>query len=532
MTSLMQLRRFGLAALLVAAQALLAAAPAGANGAAAGDAAALRDRVRAWRVAHEKEVVRELADLLALPNLAANREEIEANARHLVGMLERRGIAARVLRTGEAPPTVYGELRVPGAKRTVVFYSHFDGQPADPAQWRSHPFQPILRTGPLPTAAGGAAPETVDLAAVAGPLNPEWRLFARSASDDKGPIVGLLAGLDALRAAGAAPSVNLKFFFEAEEEAGSPHLREILAAHKDLLAADAWIFADGPVHPTRRYQVVYGGRGVVGLELTVYGATRALHSGNYGNWAPNPALLLAGLLAGMRDAEGRILISGFYDDVRPPTELERRAAAAVPPVEEALLREVGLARSEADGRLQDRVLLPALNVRGLAAGDVGEKARNAIPTEAQASLDFRLVPDQTPERVQALVEEHVRRAGFHVVREAPDLATRLAHPRIARLVWDEGYPAARTSMELPVSRAVAAIVGEATGQPAIETPTLGGSLPLHLFAEVLHAPLLVVPMVNHDNNQHAADENLRLQNLWDGIEIYALLMARLGEEWP
>ncbi|HEX5761405.1 MAG TPA: M20/M25/M40 family metallo-hydrolase [Thermoanaerobaculia bacterium] len=518
--------RIGAAALL----ALLAAA-AWANGGATAGATALRDRVRAWRVAHEKEIVGELVDLLALPNVATSREDLEANARHLVAMLERRGIAARVLRAGEAPPTVYGELRVPGAKRTVVFYSHVDGQPADPAQWRSHPWRPVLRTGPLPTAAGGEAPREVDLATVTGPLDPEWRLFARAASDDKGPIVGVLAALDALRAAGVEPSVNLKFFYEAEEEAGSTHLREILRAHRELLAADAWIFADGPVHQTRQYQVVYGARGVVGLELTVYGATRALHSGNYGNWAPNPALLVAQLVAGMRDAEGRILIPGFYDDVRPPTELEKRAAAAVPPVEEALMRELGLAASESGGRLQDRVMLPALNVRGLAAGDVGEKARNAIPTEAHASLDFRLVPDQTPERVQALVEEHVRRAGFHVVREAPNLATRLAHPRIARLVWDQGYPAARTSMELPVSRAVAAIVGEAVGQPAIETPTLGGSLPLHLFAESLRVPLLVVPMVNHDNNQHAADENLRLQNLWDGIEIYALLMARLGEEW-
>lgn len=494
------------------------------------DPAGLRDAVRAWRAAHEKTILGELTELLALPNLASNRADMEANARHLVAMLERRGIAAQVLRTGEAPPTVYGELAVPGARRTVVFYAHVDGQPADPAQWRSHPFRPLLRTAPF--TAAGPAPREVDLAAVNGPLDPEWRLFARSASDDKGPIVGILAALDALRAAGVSPSVNLKFFFEAEEEAGSPHLREILAAHRDLLASDLWIFADGPVHASRRYQVVYGCRGVMGAELTVYGATRAMHSGNYGNWVPNPALLLAHLVAGLRDPEGRILIPGFAEDVRPLTPLEREAAAAVPSVEEGLKGELGLARSEADGRLQERVMLPALNVRGLAAADVGAKARNAIPTEAQASIDLRLVPNQRPERLRVLFEEHLRRQGYHVVHEAPDLATRRAHPRLVRVDWDEGYPAARTSMELPASRAVAKIVGEAIGEAVVESPTGGGSLPLYAFTETLGALLLVVPMVNHDNNQHAADENLRLQNLWDGIEIYAALMARLGEEWP
>jgi acetylornithine deacetylase/succinyl-diaminopimelate desuccinylase-like protein len=516
-------------------------APAGERASAsAGDPVALRGAVRAWRTAHEKEIVGELADLLALPNLAADRAAMERNAQQLVGMLERRGIATRILRTGAAPPTVYGELRVhadgrrgrgaPGARRTVVFYAHVDGQPADPAQWRSHPFQPLLRSGPLTP--GGEPPPAVDLAAVTGPLDPEWRLFARSASDDKGPIVGMLAALDALRAAGVEPSVNLKFFFEAEEEAGSEHLRELLEAHRDLLAGDVWIFADGPAHQSRRYQVVYGCRGVVGAELTVYGATRALHSGHYGNWAPNPAVLLAHLLAGLRDPEGRILIPGFYDDVRPLSEVETRAVAAMPAIEEELERELGIARSEGGGTLQERIMLPALNVRGLASGDVGEQARNAIPTEAQASLDFRLVPDQRPERVRELVEGHLRAQGWHVVREAPDLATRRSHARLVRSVWEEGYPAAWTSMELPVSRAVAKIVGEATGRPPIETPTLGGSLPLHLFADVLRVPLITVPTVNHDNNQHAADENLRLQNLWDGIEIYALLMARLGEEWP
>lgn len=492
--------------------------------AAAQDGAAVRDKVRAWRTAHEREIVRELSDLLALPNVAGNLDDIRRNADHLLTMLRRRGFESRLLEGGEGSrPAVYGELRTPGARRTVVFYAHYDGQPVDPSKWRSDPWKPVLRTGPLKEGV-----TEVDLASVQGRLDGEWRIFARSASDDKGPIVALLAGLDALRAAGIRPSVNIKLFLEGEEEAGSLHLTDILRRHAGLLAADAWILCDGPVHQTRRMQVYFGARGVTGVEMTVYGPLRPLHSGHYGNWAPNPAVALAHLIAGLRDPEGRILIPGFSDDVRPITEEERQAIAKLPAVEPELQEELGLGRTEGGGaRLQERVMLPALNLRGLAAGAVGETAANAIPTEARASIDFRLVPDQTPERVRAKVEEHLRRQGWHLVSATPDLETRRAHPRIVRLDWTLGYPPARTDMSLPVSRAVVEAVGEAAGGPVLEMPILGGSLPMYLFTETVKVPLIGVPIVNHDNNQHGVDENLRLQNLWDGIEVYAALMARL-----
>ncbi len=302
-----------------------------------------RERVRAWRLAHEKEIVQELSGLLALPNVATNLADVERNAEHLTGMLRRRGFESQVLRGGTGvPPAVYGELRTPGAKRTVVFYAHYDGQPVDPAAWASDPWKPVVRTGPL---ADGV--KEVDLATHQGPLNPEWRIFARSASDDKSPIVALLAALDALKASGVKPSVNLKLFLEGEEEQGSPHLTSILRQHAELLKADAWVLCDGPVHQTRDLQLYFGARGVTGVNLTAYGPLRPLHSGHYGNWAPNPAVLLAHLVADLRD------------DERPdpdPRLLRRRAAAArvpsaramaaMPDVETGLRRELGLARTE------------------------------------------------------------------------------------------------------------------------------------------------------------------------------------------
>ncbi len=485
------------------------------------------DAVRRYRAENAARILNELVTLLEIPNVASDDVNIRRNAARLRVMLESRGVTTQLLEVDGAPPVVFGELRVPNATRTVVFYAHYDGQPADASRWQSEPWKPTLRAGSL----NDGAP-VLPLAALQGAVENSWRLYARSASDDKSPIVAMLTALDALRAAGTTPSVNLKFFFEGEEEAGSPHLEAILRQNAALLAADVWIFCDGPVHQSGRAQVVFGVRGVVGVNLTVYGPLRALHSGHYGNWAPNPAARVASLVAGMRAPDGRVLVPGFYDDVRPLTPDERQAAGDVPAVEEQLLHEFGLMQSESAGEsILDRILAPALNVRGLASGAVGAASRNAIPTEATASLDFRLVPDQDPARVQQAVEAHLEQQGYRVVRDAPDVEQRRAAAKIVRAQWSSGYPAMRTPLHLPVSRAVVRAVEEASSTPVVRVPTLGGSLPLYLFREVLGVPLIVVPMVNHDNNQHAPDENLRLENLWKGIDVYANLMARLDALW-
>jgi acetylornithine deacetylase/succinyl-diaminopimelate desuccinylase-like protein len=326
--------------------------------------------------------------------------------------------------------------------------------------------------------------------------------------------------------------VNLKFFFEGEEEAGSTNLRRLLEIHRETLRADAWVFCDGPVHQSGRQQVVFGARGVMGLELTTYGPARALHSGHYGNWAPNPAALMATLLASMRDDDGRITIAGFADDVRPISAAERSALGAMPMIDSTLRRALRLGATEANNAaLAERIMQPALNIRGIRVGAVRELAANAIPTEASASIDFRLVPNQKPERVRELVEAHLRSRGYHVVHETPDSATRLAHPRVVRAEWEGGYAATRAAMDIPFSRALVAAASSGAPVPPLAVPTLGGSLPTSTFEQVLGVPLVILPIANYDNNQHAANENLRFQNLWDGIELFAAVMARLGHEW-
>jgi acetylornithine deacetylase/succinyl-diaminopimelate desuccinylase-like protein len=506
---------------------LLTAAVAAASTVRAEGPRQVTEGVRTWRSAHERPILEELMGLLEIPNVSADRENIRRNAEALVGMLERRGARAEILENEPGPPAVLGEIRTPGATRTVVLYAHYDGQPADPADWTTPPWTPSLRDGLLSEGA-----KVLDVSALDGEIGEDWRLYGRSTSDDKGPIVAMLSALDALHVLKIPLSVNLKIFLEGEEEAGSAHLESMLARYRDRLDGDVWLFGDGPVHQSGRVQVVYGVRGVMGLEITCYGPLRPLHSGHYGNWAPNPIVVLAELVAGLRDSEGRVLIDGFYDDVEPPSELARDAIRDVPAPDAQLVEALALGRTESDGRsLMESLLLPALNLRGVRAAQVGEGARNVIPTEARASIDIRLVPGQRPERVRELVEAHLEKNGYRLMKADPDSDTRRAHPRLVRLEWDEGYAAMGTPMDLPVARAVPAILDEALDEPVVRVPLLGGSLPLIRFREALETPLIIVPIVNHDNNQHAADENLRIGHLWRGIEAYAALLAKLGPAW-
>ena len=301
--------------------------------------------MRKYRENHELGIVREFADLLSIPNVASDSENIRKNADHIRKIMQQRGIQTRLLENGDAPPAVYGELKAEHPKRTLGVYVHYDGQPVDPTQWADGPWTPVLRDGPVEQ--GG---KVIDISGLLPPLNPEWRIYARSAGDDKAPIEGILAAIDALRAAKIPITSDLKFLFEGEEEAGSPHLGELMKNNVDLLRADVWLFCDGPVHQSRRMQVFFGVRGVTGLEMTVYGPLRVLHSGHYGNWAPNPLSLLANLLAGMRDMDGKIKIAGFYDRVRPLTDAEKKALADVPDVDKELKDSFGLAWTESEGK--------------------------------------------------------------------------------------------------------------------------------------------------------------------------------------
>jgi acetylornithine deacetylase/succinyl-diaminopimelate desuccinylase-like protein len=477
-----------------------------------------RQDVKAWTAAHRAAILGRLDEMVRMKSVAADPKGLADTAASLESLLKARGFATALWREAGAPPLVFGSLAAPGASRTVVFYAHYDGQPVTPSQWRSDPFVPVLR-------ASSNAARSIDWNTQ--PLDPEWRFFGRAAADDKSSITAFLAAFDALKALGRKPSVNIKVVWEGEEESGSPHLAAMLKAHAAALAADLWLIGDGPVHQSRAPTLYFGARGSLGLEATIYGPVRALHDGHYGNWAPNPAAMAANLLAQMRDDDGRILIPGFYDDVTPLTGAERAAIARLPPVEDALKRQFEIGRSEGREGLTASTMRPALNVRGIRSGAVGAQAANAIPVDAALSLDFRLVPGQTPAHVRQEVERFLAAKGWTVVRGEPDAAARLAHPKLIRLQWGAGYPALRSDMTGPAAKAVIAAARSAAGGPVVLLPMMGASVPIYLFDDRFHKPIIGLPIANHDDNQHAANENLRLRNLWDGVGLYAAMMGQM-----
>jgi acetylornithine deacetylase/succinyl-diaminopimelate desuccinylase-like protein len=514
---------FFLALLLTAAVYPAAAQPSTKSQAVQAAAAA-----REYWQAHQHAVIAELRELLAIPNVAADAANMQRNAELLRAMLARRGFTVRLLPIKNRGPVLYAALPAPGARHTVMFYCHYDGQPVDPEQWtETKPWEPALRTNSIE--AGG---RLIPFPAPGTPYQDDWRIYARSASDDKSPIVAILTALDALRAKNIPLGVNVKFLLDSEEEDGSPNLGRVLAAHRELFTADVLISADGPVHQTGRPQIVFGNRGIVTAEVTIYGPYRPLHSGHYGNWAPNPAMRLAQLLATMKDEDGRVRIEGFYDDVRPLSELEKQALAEAPKNELQMMQQFGFSGPEGGGKpLVELINLPSLNVRGLRSAWVGDQARTIVPDVAVATIDMRLVKDIDPQRQFERLVAHIRRQGYHVTDREPTHADRMRYPRIARVVMGDGYPAARTPMDLPVSRAVVQVIEAAAGEPVVKLPTTGGSVPMYLI-EQMGLPIIHVPIVNHDNNQHSPNENLRLGNFRRGTELFAALLAALDWQSP
>ncbi|HEY6384084.1 MAG TPA: M20/M25/M40 family metallo-hydrolase [Candidatus Acidoferrum sp.] len=484
--------------------------------------------VRDYRLDNEDRIVRELMEFLSIPNVASDTPNIQKNAEHLREMLEARGIETHLLPITGRGPVVFGKLIAPEATRTVIFYAHYDGQPVDPSAWTDGtPFEPVLRSNAL-EAAGKRIPFPENSAKQPAVYKDDWRIYARSSSDDKSPIVALLAALDALRAKQIPLKVNLKVIFEGEEEAGSTNLAHTLELHKNLLGGDLLITADGPVHQSGRQIVFFGNRGDIGLDITVYGPVRALHSGHYGNWAPNPAMELARLLAVMKDSDGHVLIDGYYDDVTPLSDLEKKALAEMPVNDADLERELGIAKPEGAGKkLVELLQEPSLNIRGLQSAYVGEHAQNVVPDKAEASIDARLVKGEDPKNKFEQIVAFIRKQGYFVIDREPTMEERRTHALIAKVVDQGGYRASRTAMDLPVSKALVKVMQDATSGDTVIAPTLGGSVPMYIF-EDLGLPWIGVPIVNYDNHQHGSDENLRLGHLWRGMEIYAALLADLN----
>lgn len=482
-------------------------------------------RISAYSQQQQKLWLEEFLSFVRIPNTPLDDKHTALNTTYIMKLMQSSGIENVQLlpaSTPLVPPAVYGEVNVPGATRTIIFYAHYDGQPVDSSRWYPgwHPFRPLIVEGK--PASGFKQIEGLTTAAN---LSPEWRITGRGSADDKAGVFAIIKAYQTLRQLNIQPTLNLKFFFEGEEEAGSPHLPEILTRHKSLLKSDGWIICDGPEHASGEPQMFLGVRGDAGMELTVYGSNRPLHSGHYGNWAPNPALLLSHLLASMKNLNGQVLIKNFYDSITPLTSGERAALDALPVMDNELKQSLGFSKAEAENRgLSASLLLPSLNINGIQSAATGVLASNIIPTTATATLDLRLVPGVDYQLQQQRIEDHIRDQGFYITRGIPTDEERIKYSRIIQVKRKSGYNAQKTPIDHPMAVAVIRVLRQHTNDRILVVPLMGGSLPLYMFRQYADAYPITVPIANYDNNQHAENENLRLGNLWSGIEKMAALM--------
>lgn len=479
-------------------------------------------KIRSYRQANESSIYNEFISFLKIPNVATDSVNIRKNADFLLQTMKARGISnVQLLEANEkkAPPVVYGEFNVTGATKTVVFYAHYDGQPVNPATWAKglHPFQPQLLNGRFDD---GATVQTPSF-----PLNNDWRIYARGSSDDKSGAIAILTAFTAIKESGIRFPYNIKFFFEGEEEQGSPHLNQILEKHKTLLQSDLWIICDGPVHQSGLKQIVFGVRGDTHLTLKVHGPKNPLHSGHYGNWVPNPVMTLTKLLASMKDQNGNVTVKDFYSDVIPLSSKEKAALMKAPDVEKELKKKIGFIKEDMNGRsLNESINLPSLNINGIESSNVGTIGANVIPVSATAVLDLRLVLGNDWRKQQQKVIDHIIAQGFYVTENPPGDDERMKYEKIVQVTRSTGSNASRTSMDWMPAQKLVEAVQQTTKENVLQIPTLGGTLPMETFVKILNAKFLIVPIANYDNNQHAENENIRIKNFREGIDMIASIM--------
>ncbi|HEY2721056.1 MAG TPA: M20/M25/M40 family metallo-hydrolase [Chitinophagaceae bacterium] len=482
------------------------------------------DKVKQFVQSNKNRLIDEYTSFVSIPDVSNDSVNISLNAAFIQQMMEQRGIKTELLHgtTAGVNPAVYGEIKIAGAEKTIAFYAHYDGQPVNATQWASglQPFKPVFITNPVEHGGTIVDYKKEQL------LNDDWRLTGRASADDKAGVMTILNAYDALKKSGVSLVNNIKFFFEGEEEVGSPHLDEIFQNSKEKLQADVWIIVDGPRDVSGKKTIVFGARGYVNMSLTVYGAKRPLHSGNYGNWAPNPAMRLAQLLAGMEDDKGNVLIKGFYDDVIPLTTEEKTAIAAIPDAGATLKTELGVASPDGDERpFLELLSMPSLNVQGFQSANTGKLAAAIIPATAEAALDLRLVPGNDLQRQAQKVKDYIESKGYHIIDHDPTDQERVQYGHLIKVSTPSGYNAQRTSMNLPIAQSVVKAIQSTSNYPVLLKPMMGGSLPLYLFQQDLNTKTVVVPVVNYDNNQHAENENVKLRFLWEGIETMAAIMV-------
>ncbi len=462
-----------------------------------------------------------LKDILSIPSNAHFPEHVAMNVAWMTEAFESRNFTTKVLETG-GPPLLLAERKVAGADKTVLIYLQIDGQPVDPSRWNQEdPYKPVLKQQV------NGEWQIIDWDNLKTGFDPEWRVFARAASDAKGPAAMFLTSLDVLDGEGLQLTHNVKVIMDFEEELGSPHLPAAVEKYKDDLSADMLLIYDGPRHTSNRPTLVFGARGIATISLTTFGPRRPQHSGTYGNYVPNPAMRLSQLLAGMEDADGRVLIPGFYDGINISPET-RAVINSVPDDEPAIRRSIGFKTPDGvASTYQESIQYPSISVLGLESAWVGAQARTIIPSTATAELDVRLVLENDPERLIGLIRQYVIDQGYHIISgDAPTEAERQSYDRLISFDYEVSYRAFRTPLNSEAGAWAERALVRAFGEPPVKIRTGGGSIPISPFVDSLGFPAILVPAVFIENNQHSPNENLRLGNYVEGVKAYLAILTQ------
>lgn len=436
----------------------------------------------------------ELAEFLRIPSVSTEtryRKDVARCAEWLADRIERSGVETVEVIETAGNPFVVAEHVVNPDLPTLLVYGHYDVQPVDPEElWTSPPFEPTVRDG---------------------------RLYARGTNDDKGQVHMHMKALEARLKTGVGMPVNVKFVFEGEEEIGSVHLEGFLREHAHRLACDAVIISDTGMLGLDVPSIGTGLRGIAYMEIFVEGPAGDLHSGSYGGAVVNPALALAGILARLKDADGRVTVPGFYDRVREMTEEQREAVRGLPFTDDEFREETGVPSlgGEAGFTTLERLWYrPALDVNGMISGFTGEGAKTVLPASARAKVSMRLVPDQDPDEIAELFTKHIQSL-------AP------AGVRVRVKAHHGGRPWAADPAS-PVFEAAAAALEASFGRKPVYVRE-GGSIPIvPLFEEIFRGPVLLLGFAPPGGNAHAPNEWMDLSVYHKGIETIARLYDEIA----
>jgi acetylornithine deacetylase/succinyl-diaminopimelate desuccinylase-like protein len=472
---------------------------------------------------YAKESFQELYEFYSIPNDANYPEQIEPNVKWCEDAFSKRGFKTQRLETSTVP-LLLATREYPKAKRTVLVYLQIDGQPVDTTKWHQpDPFIPVLKEQDK-----NGDWNIIPWDKLNGEINNDWRIFARAASDARGPDMMFLKAMDILNDHKFKLNYNLKVIMDFEEELGSPNLPKAVIENKELLAANMLVIFDGPRHLSNEPTLSYGARGIAEISLEVFGPRVPLHSGNYGNYAPNSAVKLSQLLSTMWKEDGRVAMPNWYDGITIREEV-KEILKQVPDDEAQIQKDFGIANTDNIGNnFQEAIQYPALGILGLEAAWVGKETRTIIPATAIAEMNIRLVKETKGDRMVKLVRDHIINQGYHLVENEPTEEERMKYTKIARFNSKISYGAFRTEFDTEIGEWLRKGMRYAFGKDPIQIRTMGGSIPISPFVITLGLPAVGVPTVNPDNNQHSPNENIRVGNYIDGIKtITAILMQEL-----